>query len=512
MKNVSVKLLPLILIFAASALAQGTDCAADGSVVNSVTGEPIVRAHVAFTAARNVYSATTNSSGQWALANVGCGAGQLIVTRAGFLQSGSRPAGAIQQLNLVSGLPLHDIKAHLVPQSVAVGKVLDDQGDPIQNVQINAMSARVVDGRLRFQQTGTASTNDLGEYRLASLASGKYIFCAHSNPAPGPLAVQTITADSCYPGPPEGGAASAMDVAAGRESKVDFTMSQIVAIHIRGTVTGLPEGRTLGVALTRRGSEIGPGAPAYPAQAQNGKFDFRVPPGSYMLTADYFEGGKRFSARVPVDAGSSDVDNVLVHLDTTFSVTGVVRVVSSSGRAPGQFGFMLRPSESVVGTGQLKWDPDHTSFTMTDMVPGSFRVDPNPPAGFYVASATLAGQDILHNEIPISQAAGPIEITLRDDGGAIEGDIVDAAGQPAAAGVLLLKGSTRAANLIQPNGHFKLQGIAPGDYTIYAFDDVTSVQYADPDWMRRNGTGGASVTVSAGQTTQLKLTQQTAPN
>jgi len=38
------------------------------------------------------------------------------------------------------------------------------------------------------------------------------------------------------------------------------------------------------------------------------------------------------------------------------------------------------------------------------------------------------------------------------------------------------------------------------------------VQYADPDWMRRNGTGGVAVTVAASQTSQLKLTQQVAPN
>jgi hypothetical protein len=150
---------------------------------------------------------------------------------------------------------------------------------------------------------------------------------------------------------------------------------------------------------------------------------------------------------------------------------------------------------------------------MAEMVPGSFRVDPNPPAGFYVASATLAGQDILRNEIPISQAAGPIEITLRDDGGSIEGDVVDAAGQPAAGVVLLLQGNARIATAAaQPGGHFKLQSVPPGDYTVNAWDDVSLVQYAEPDWMRRNGTGGAAASVTAGQTSQIKLTRQTVPN
>jgi len=488
------------------------DCAADGTVVNSITGEPIARAHVNLSAGGSSYAASTDGSGRWALSNVGCARAQLIVTRTGFLQNGSRAGGAVQQLSLVSGSPAHDIKAQLVPQSVAVGKVQDDQGDPVQNVQITAATSRVVDGKLRFQQAAAGQTNDLGEYRLAALPAGKYIFCAHVNSTVAPATSQTITADNCYPGPPEGGAASAMDLAAGRETKVDFTMAQVVAIHIRGSISGMPEGRGIGVNLIRRGATEG-GAPNFPGQVRDGKFDFRVPPGSYMLTADYFEAGKRLTARVPVDAGSSDVDNVVVHLDTGFDVTGVVRVVSQSGRTPGQLGFMLKPSESVAGTGQLKWNPDHTSFTMAEMVPGSFRLDSNPPAGFYVASATLAGQDILNNEIPISQAAGPIEITLRDDGGSIEGDVVDAAGQPTAGIVMLLRGTARVTTAVaQAGGHFKLQSIQPGDYTVYAWDDVTSVQYGDPDWMRRNATGSVPVTVTAGQSSpQIKLTRQTVP-
>jgi hypothetical protein len=232
-----------------------------------------------------------------------------------------------------------------------------------------------------------------------------------------------------------------------------------------------------------------------------------------MLSADYFDSGKRLTARVPVDVGSTDIDNVVVQLEGGFSVTGVVRVVSQSGRTvTQQFAINLRPSDPSSNTGQMKWEPDLTSFAVNEMVPGSYRLDVNAPPPFYVKSATLAGQDILNNEVPISQAAGPIEIQLRDDGGSIEGDVVDANGQPVSAGVMLLRGTIRAASLMsQPGGHFKLQNVAPGDYTIYAWDDPTQVQYAEPDWMLRNGGGGMAVTVTAGQRQQLKLTQQLAP-
>jgi hypothetical protein len=494
------------------------DCSADGTVVNSITGEPIARAHV------NVipngaagYSTVTDSSGKWALSNMGCAAGVLQVTRPGFLQNtpNSRTGGPFRRLTLISGSPVHDLKTELTPQSVAFGKVLDDQGDPVMGAQITGWSSHVVDGRSRFQQAGLTTTNDLGEYRIPNLPRGKYVLCVHMNPPNGTmqLASQTIAADTCYPGPLEGGAASAMDLPAGRESKVDFTLNEVPAVHVRGSVTGLPEGRGSGINLVKRGADLGGNYANVPGAVRDGKFDFRVPPGSYMLSADYFDAGKRLTARVPVDAAGSDIDNIVVHLDSGFTVTGVVRAESQSGRTtPPQFGVNLRPSEPGSNTGQMKWEPDHTSFAINEMVPGSFRLEANPPAPFYVKSATLAGQDILNNEVPISQSAGPIEILLRDDGGSIEGDVVDANGQPVSAGIMLLRGTIRVANLMsQPSGHFKIQNVAPGDYTIYAWDDPNEVEYADPDWMRRNGGGGTAVTVTAAQNQQIKLTWQLVP-
>jgi hypothetical protein len=359
------------------------------------------------------------------------------------------------------------------------------------------------------------ATNDLGEYRLANLPRGKYIVCVHENQPF--IAIQsttpTIAADTCYPGPLEGGTASAMDLAAGRETKVDFTLNQVVPVHVRGTVAGLPEGRTVGVNLMKRGTNADFAAGRVNGAVRAGTFDIRAPPGSYTLAADFFENNKRTTARMPIEVGSSDIDNVVLHMESGFTVTGVVRVVTQSGQAPSplpQFGVNLRASEPANGIGQLKWEADHMSFAINDMVPGNFRLDVFPPAPFYVKSATLAGQDILNAEVPISQAAGPIEITLRDDGGSIEGDVVNAGGQPVAAGVLLLRNSSRAA-IVMSNSHFKVQNLAPGEYTAYAWDEPNDVQYANPDWMRQYGSGGVPVTVTAGQNVQIKLTQQLVP-
>src|SRR5580658_2614071 len=61
------------------------DCAIDGSVVNSQTGEPIARAHITLNSAGSPASTSTDSSGMWSLSNVACGPAPLLVTRPGFL-------------------------------------------------------------------------------------------------------------------------------------------------------------------------------------------------------------------------------------------------------------------------------------------------------------------------------------------------------------------------------------------------------------------------------------------
>src|SRR5580692_761898 len=49
-----------------------TDCAADGYVVNAVTGEPIPRAHVTLMGGYGQSSVAADNSGHWSFSNVAC--------------------------------------------------------------------------------------------------------------------------------------------------------------------------------------------------------------------------------------------------------------------------------------------------------------------------------------------------------------------------------------------------------------------------------------------------------
>ncbi len=275
---------------------------------------------------------------------------------------------------------------------------------------------------------------------------------------------------------------------------------------MRGIVSGAPAG--VAVQLTMQGAK-NLMAPVH----DDGSFDFAdASPGPWVLGATAFEENDRWISFLTMEVRDSDVNGLQVHLERGVNVTGHVRMASPSGNTPVSADFMAGLSSSQGGMGgtPMVWSEDHTSFTLPNVMPGNYRFDLRAPTPFYMKSATLDGRDIANTEQPIGPGAGEIDVVLSDECGSVEG-IVTADGRPAVATVLLQSDQGKTL-LVEAgvDGHFKLDSIRPGDYKIYAWDDPTNVEYANPAWMQRNAKG-VDVTVSAGQNAQVKAVRQVAP-
>jgi hypothetical protein len=301
-----------------------------------------------------------------------------------------------------------------------------------------------------------------------------------------------------------------MELPAGHETRVDLSVRLVPAVRVRGTVTGMPKNQGAAVTLQQRGANRGQ-VNVRPANiTPDGHFEVRgVTPGSYILATDYWGAGSRLTARVPVEVGGSDVEGIAVHLEPGPSIAGSVRVESTTGKTlPDQaWQLNLRSPDPTIGGGQLKWSKDRTTFTIADTTPGTYRLEGTPPPPFYLKSAMLGGRDISREEVPIGQSAGQLEVVLSDDSGTIEGIVQDADGQPAARATVMAIQEGRSPRNIPSgvDGHFRIANLAPGDYRIYAWDDITQVEYADAEWMKHQGGKGQTATVSPGQTASLKL-------
>ena len=494
------------MAFSCVALAQAPpqpkmDCAADGVVVNAMTGEPIARAHVS--AQPGTSNAVADATGHWTLANVACGRVQIFANKTGFIAS-----------TAPSESPAHEVKIALTPQSVATGKVVDEYGDPIPQVRVTVMISRVLQGRRSFQSAGIAMTNDLGEFRVASLQAGRYIVCAI--PAlMGPPNGSTAYSETCYPGPPEGGAASAMDLPAGRETQVNFTLHETAVYKVHGTATNAPKAGSIAVSLQSRAQSGIGGMPA-PAHSTtirpDGTFTITgVPPGTYTMACDYWEEGGRLTARVPVSVGSSDVEGVVIHLEPAFRLSGTVRVESAGGNAMPKrpWPLNLRSQDPNGGGAQVTWSSDLLSFSVTEAPVGNYRVEGNPPPPFYVKSAVLDGRDLTREAVPIARSGGRLDLVVSDESGSIEGGVEDSDGQVVGGVPVMAMQEGRAPRNVVAgaDGRFRISGLPPGDYSVYAWNDLQLVEYADSEWMNQHARG-QKVSVSAGSTASVKVVEQ----
>ena len=501
-------------------------CAIDGSVLNAGTGEPVPRAQLTAITKSGQFTAVADNAGHWHFSGLTCGQTQVTARRPGFLGGGlgqPRIGAAFRPVILTADAPVHDAKILLTPQGVVTGKVVDDQGDPLMNVSVTAMAAVVIEGRRTFQGAGSVGTNDLGEYRIPGLPGARYIICAHANGpfnapggqggVPGDMTA-TVVQERCFPGPVEGGAASAMEIS-GTTARVDFTLSRAPAVKIRGTLSGSP-GRGAALSLFKRLPNVATRVGAAADVAQDGRFEIRgVTPGSYMLSTDYWESGKRLIARVPLEVGGADVEGVVVKLEPGFSITGTVRTESTRAASPNarQANLLLKSTDHMAGGGQMIWSKNRDAFTISEITPGSYSMEvPNGP--FYLKSAMLGGRDLSKEEIPITQSAGPVEVVLSDNTGSIGGRVEGADGKPVSCWVMVLPGALPMRpprNIMsEADGHFTVPNLPPGEYKVYAWDDWQNVEYANPEWMQRNASG-VPATVEGGQSAQVGLRQQMVP-
>jgi hypothetical protein len=102
-----------------------------------------------------------------------------------------------------------------------------------------------------------------------------------------------------------------------------------------------------------------------------------------------------------------------------------------------------------------------------------------------------------------------MEIVLRDDGANLTGTVKPSDGTAAQATVVAVAepASKIPAKVTQASSQsgFTLDGLAPGDYLVYAFDHVEQLEYSNPEAMQPYASQAVHVTLSPNQKTHVVL-------
>ncbi len=242
-----------------------------------------------------------------------------------------------------------------------------------------------------------------------------------------------------------------------------------------------------------------------------------VTPGAYVLQASEQEDGKTYVARLTLDVGESDVENISAELVPSLELKGQLRV---EGRPPASLTEIQISLDSggnmamLISGGQVALDG---SFTLTNIAPDEYRLNIfGVSEDYYVKWARLGDKDVLDAGLDLTRgAAASLEVVLSGNGGQLEGVVLNAEEQPAmGALVALVPDEPRRALLrwykqatTDQYGRFTVKGIAPGGYKLFAWDDVDDGAYEDPEFLKAFEAQGEPIAIREGsrESAQLKL-------
>ncbi len=347
-----------------------------------------------------------------------------------------------------------------------------------------------------------------------------------------------------YPGVPDSQSAAYVEIRPGAEVRnIDIAANPITPPVIKGVVTGIPPAANgqpgkaaIRVTLLNTSTDS-----SYMAETDtNGYFEIKgIRPASYRVAAS--AGGLSGSMRIEM-RGSRDAD-VVIPLLPGLELTGRV-IFEGQDAAPSlpNIGISLRLDPFVPGSptfsAPMKPDGSFTlpaqptaprpaaagpavvsaipsgdyrvfvgSILQPTLLPGQTR--PAPPAALrnmYVKSIRLGDSDVLNEGLHLrAQPNDGLQIVVGNNPGSLEGRVVDASGQPMSSvwvaalpdnGLRFRIDHKYAAT--SASGQFRIEGLPPGDYTVFAWEVAERGDWQQPEFMRKYEGQGTTVHIDEG--------------
>ena len=464
----------------------------------------------------------TDEQGRFVITNLDPGKYRITAERQGFLRQswGARKfSGGSAPVVVAEGQSVKAIDFRLMPQGVITGKVLDEDGEPMANVQVRAQRASMRNGVKSWNTVGTANTSDIGEYRLPDLKPGRYAVMASPRMTPQnfigaangealPTTPEMSYTGTYYPSTADAVTAVPVDVGEGGEvPHIDIRLVKNRVFRVRGTVVGLPEatggrrGGTVPVTLTPQGGIRG-GELYLMSQARgpDGAFEIRnVPAGQYLAHAQTQSAGQQYVAIASVDVIGSHADGVVLRLATGGDVQGSVKVVDAD---PVPDLKTVQVSLRPVGFGGQAPRArlaDDLKFTLKGVPPVRYAVNVSGlPETCYVKSIQYGGADVTADGVEMTTGAA-LQVVL--SAGAAQVDAVVVVGDnkvaPGAQIAILKEGAIDSVRTADENGMLSLKGLKPASYRFIAWEDVDPDQLWDPEYLRRFENEGKAVKLDA---------------
>jgi len=512
-----------------------------GRVVDASSGAPLRKASVRIFSPeiRETRSAITDLEGRYEFTDLPAGQFNLNVTKSGYvdLAYGQSIPGEIgKPLKIGDKQVVEKIDFTLPRGAVITGRVLDEFGEPIADVQVTALRNQfTAAGPRPINAARFSTTNDIGEFRLFGVPPGQYFLSASYRAQV--ISIGPTTGDSSgyavtyYPGTANLADAQKLTIGLGGSvSDVTVMLVPTRTARVSGTVFD-SQGRPVkqgSVMLTARGA-IGGMMSGGGMIRPDGTFTIPgVAPGEYILRGNLpgppQPGAPMQMATASVTVNGVDINDLRVEPSKPITVSGHVVLDPVAARSfkpetmrlsaplnePGPIFGPLPPPAAIR---------DDLTFEFKAS-PGSSIVRLASPAGWMIKSVSLNGADVSDGLTFKNEDVTGLEVELTNKVPDVSGLVTNGRGEPVSSYFAIAfpqdqerwnaPGPGRTA-MVRPDdqGRFSFKTLRPGNYYIAAVEHVQAGEWMDPAFMEAVHTRATRITVNEGdvQTLDLKLVQ-----
>jgi protocatechuate 3,4-dioxygenase beta subunit len=486
----------------------------EGVVVRSGTSTPVAGARVSI----GLATVVSDDSGRFTFTNVLPGRYRLSANHADYVP------GQSVDVSISSGDAAKGIVLGMIPKGSISGRVYNKNGDVIAGANVQPLKYAYQDGRRILLTIATAKasgqTNELGEYTLPGLAPGPYIIKADV-PQSSSASRETLL-PVYFPNTTNASMASVVDLPPGVNfNGVDLRMNDARAVRVSGQVkdgtTGAPALSAAVTLVPRRGT-VATGSLKRTQTGEMGSFEFlNMAPGSYDVVTT---SAGRLAASISIEIGSDDIENVNLVLQPQLSIKGKVSLENQQNEQ-GNINLsgirvelrrepyipellILLPNVSADGV-----------FTFDGVTPGEYGLKVSVSGGrtkAYIKSARFGAIDALNPPFHID-GPGEFDVILSPNAGWIDAIVTNNEGKVSSdATIVVVPDPPRRQRFdmyyvagSDPNGRLHLDGIAPGDYKVFAWDDVPGDAWQDADFIRAYEDRGKPVHIREGGSDNVDL-------
>lgn len=473
-----------------------------GDVVSSTDGHPLARARVTLSDVKNArkpLSVLSAEDGSFAFSGLAAGKYSLQGAKRGYPIHGYEQHDFYWSAIVTgAGLDTEHLMLRLVPDAYIVGKVLDENGDPVRGASVRLYRIAKEEGSGRIYPGRMGVTDDLGAFELGPNAPGTYFVSAQGDPwyavhppsgaptAPNTMPQQVDTAlDVAYPltyyndtTDPE--AATPIQIRGGEHVPIEIHLAPVHSLHL---LVHVPEGSFPQLQQSGLGDESN-GVQAKAQAISPGLWDLSgVPEGKYKLLIG--GNGTMQTSDVVASGQAQEIDASAPQSTSTVNIAA--EVIGEHGLPP-ELTIGLR----VPGGALRSWGAvDSKGVAHLKNVPaGRYNVVgwTNTRGQYSISRVALSGGELIGQTITVDAGATVDAAVILIRGQATVDGTVMRNGKPLAGAMVVLVPNKPEdhADLFRRDqsdldGTFSVGGVVPGNYTLVAIENGWDLDWSRPE-------------------------------